>query len=60
MANKPIDTCLQSICRIVPLDVSTELTTALQDIYNRTLNGGHGSRKAVIHTLLVLGLHPNK
>lgn len=44
----------------IPQDTLTELVTTLQDIYNRTNNGGHGSRKAVIHSLLILGLMPNK
>lgn len=44
----------------IPQDTLTELVTTLQDIYNRTNNGGHGSRKAVIHSLLILGLVPNK
>lgn len=42
----------------IPQEVITELVTVLQDIYNQTLNGGHGSRKAVVQALIVLGLRP--
>lgn len=44
---------------IIPQDIMTELATALQEVYQRNQNGGHGSRKRVAEILLRLGLQPN-
>lgn len=59
MPNTPYTSVLSRLCGTIPQDLMTELATALQEVYSRNQNGGHGSRKRVQEILLRLGVQPN-